>query len=577
MDDYTAKQIIGALKEGIFITDLSLRIIEVNPMFTEVTGYTPEQVIGKTPKLFSSGRHSEEFYECMWEKLKVSGRWQGTIWNRRKNGELYPQWQYITILKNPAGKATHYISVFSDISQQESIENQIHLLAYYDNLTGLPNRSLFTDRLNLSLTQAIRDKGKVALFYLDLDRFKQINDSLGHYTGDKLLSAIGSRLRNSLRESDTVARLSGDEFAVIVSCITSDTHAETVAQKIQHCFKSPFSVDHRELQISVSIGICLFPEHAKDSETMLRLADSAMYCAKELGKNCYTFYSQEIGKQKQKKLLIENDLRRDISQGKLELTYQPQFCLNSGKIVTLETLLRWKHPKYGEIEPSIFIPIAEETGLILQLADWAIKSACSEIDNWRKKYGINVNLAINVFSIQIESGYLTKILKEVLSETDLPPASLELEITENIIMEMTPDVIETFDDLNSLGINIVIDNFGTGYSSLNSIKRIGVSKLKIDSSFTSRIKNGDNNDQMIKTVINMAHNLAMSTTAEGIESETQLKYLTDLNCDFAQGYFTGAPCRVDNLISRFSGKINHYTGALVDFNRADRFPNNHEY
>jgi diguanylate cyclase (GGDEF)-like protein/PAS domain S-box-containing protein len=565
MDDYTSKQIIGALKDAVFITDLSLRIVEVNPKFTDITGYSAEEVIGMTPTLFSSGRHSEEFYQCMWESLKQSERWQGTIWNRRKNGEIYPQWQYISILKGPDGRPTHYISVFSDISQQENIENQIHLLAYYDNLTGLPNRTLFTDRLNLLLTQAARDKGKVALFYLDLDRFKQINDSLGHCTGDKLLHAIGSRLRNSLRESDTIARLSGDEFAVIVSGITSDNHAETVAQKIQYCLKSPISVDHRELHISASIGICLFPEHAQDSESMLRFADSAMYYAKEMGKSCYTFYSPIISEQQQKRLLIENDLRRDISNGTLELTYQPQFCLNSGNIITLEALLRWKHPKHGEISPSIFLPIAEETGLILQLGNWAIKNACIEIDIWRKKFGINVNLAINVFSIQIESGSLLELIKQVLSETDLSPASLELEITENIIMGMTPDAIETFDELKKLGVKVAIDNFGTGYSSLNDIKRIGVSKLKIDRSFTSRIKDDSDSDQMIKTVINMAHNLAMSITAEGIESETQLKYLIDINCDFAQGYLTGLPCRAENLISRYHGKIDYTPGASIDF------------
>jgi diguanylate cyclase (GGDEF)-like protein/PAS domain S-box-containing protein len=567
MVDYTAKQIIGALKEGIFITDLNLRIIEINPIFTAVTGYTSEQVIGKTPSIFSSGHHSEEFYQCMWETLKKTGKWQGTIWNRRKNGEIYPQWQYITHLKDPDGNTTHYISVFSDISQQESIENQIHLLAYYDNLTGLPNKTLFTDRLNLSITQALRDKGKIALFYLDLDQFKQINDSLGHYAGDKLLNSIGIRLRNSLRESDTVARLSGDEFAVIVSGITSKTHAETVAQKIQHCFKFPLTVDSRELQLSVSIGICLFPEHAKDSEAMLRRADCAMYSAKEKGKSCYSFYSPEFSKQQQKRRLIGNDLKCDISKGKLELTYQPQFCLNSGNIITLEALLRWKHPKHGEISPSVFLPIAQKTGLILQLGNWAIKTACTEIDNWKKKYGIRVNLAINVFSIQIESGSLQKIIEEMLSKTNLSPTSLELEITEDVLMDMTPDALETFDELNKLGVNIAIDNFGIGYSSLNNIKRIGVNKLKIDRSFTSRIKANNDNDQMIKTVINMAHNLAMSITAEGIENEAQLKYLTDINCDFAQGYLTGQPCRAENLLSRYHGKINFNTGASIDFSR----------
>ncbi|MCG7865598.1 MAG: hypothetical protein B6D70_07075 [gamma proteobacterium symbiont of Stewartia floridana] len=556
MDEFTTKQIIGALTEGIFITDLRLRIVEVNSVFTEVTGYSRDQVIGKKPKLFSSGRHSDEFYQCMWKTLETTGKWQGTLWNRRKNGEVYPQWQYITTLNDPDGKATHYISVFSDISHRDSIENQIHLLAYYDNLTGLPNRALFTDRLNLSLTQATRDKGNVALFYLDLDRFKQINDALGHFTGDQLLSAIGNRLRNSLRESDTVARLSGDEFAVIVSCITSINHAETVAQKIQQCFKSPYTIDHRELQVSVSIGISLFPEHARDSETMLRLADCAMYRAKEIGRNCYSFYSQEIANQHQQRLTIEKDLRQGISSGDLELMYQPQICLSTGKVATLEVKLHWKHAKYGDISPSLFLPIADDTGLLLQLSYWTFKTACREIDSWRKKYALNVNIAINIFSVQIESGMLIKTIEEVLTETDLPANSIELEVTEEAIMEMTSDEFAVFDDLNRIGVNIVIDNFGIGYSSLNNIKRIGVSKLKIDSSFTEKIKKDCGSNQMIETIINMAHNLTMSITAEGVESESQRKYLSSLNCDYVQGYLTGPPGKLDNLISIFPENIN---------------------
>jgi diguanylate cyclase (GGDEF)-like protein/PAS domain S-box-containing protein len=555
MDDYTARQIISALKDGIFITDMSLRIIEVNSVFTQVTGYTPEQAIGKTPSLLSSGRHTNDFYQEMWQSLTEYGYWQGTVWNRRKSGEIYPQWQYITTLNDTNGNTSHYLSVFSDLSRQSTSGNQLQLLAYYDNLTGLPNRELFSDRLNLSLSQALRDKGVVALFFMDLDRFKQINDTLGHNTGDKLLCSIASRLSKSLRESDTLARLSGDEFAIIVSGITSKSHAEIVAQKIQNCFKSPFSVDKKELLVSASIGISLYPEHGKKSETILRLADAAMYRAKKNGKNCYMFYTPELGHLQRQRLSIESDLLNAISNDDIKLVYQPQIDTQSGKIKTLEALIRWQHPDQGEIFPSLFLPIAEESGLILKLGYWAIKKACTEIANWRNSHGVNINLAINIFSLQIRSGNLFEIIQETISETSFPPAELELEVTESSIMEFFPDAISTFDNLNDLGIKIVIDNFGTGYSSLNTIKRIGVNKLKIHQSFIADIESNTNDIQMIKAIINMAHNLSMSVTAEGIKNDAQFHYIKDLSCDLAQGYLFGQPLSVDHLFSKYKSNL----------------------
>ena len=565
MDDYTAKQIFGAIKDGIFVTDLDLRIVEVNTAFTQVTGYTPEQAIGQTPKLFSSGRHTKEFYQRMWRSVQENGQWQGTIWNRRKNGEIYPQWLFITILKDPSDNISHYLAVFSDLSHQETISNQIHLLAYYDSLTGLPNRELFTDRLNLSLSQAHRDKGKVALFFLDLDRFKYINDTLGHATGDHLLSAVAYRLSNSLRESDTVARLGGDEFTVIVSGITNESHAETVANKILACFKQPFTIGKRELLISSSIGISLYPEHGSDSETIVRHADTAMYCAKERGKNCYVFYSPDMGLQYQQRLSIENDLSEVINNNGLEMVYQPQIDLQSGHITVLEALLRWKHPERGEISPTLFLPIAEESGLILKLGAWALRTACSQMAAWRKQHGFDISLAINIFGLQLSSGTFHQQIRETLAETGLPPTALELEITENILMEESRETVNTLDKLNELGIRIVIDDFGTGYSSLNSIRRIDTKKLKIDRSFITNIGTDACDTQMIRTIVNMAHNLSISIAAEGIENNEQLQFLKFLGCDHAQGFLIGKPYPIHNLKSNFQRNFQYHEEAYIKY------------
>jgi len=546
-DTRLAERILASFKDGVLVTDHQLRIIEVNEAFSRVTGYSRKEALGQTPRLLSSGRHGREFYERMWSSVVQNGHWQGTIWNRRKSGEIYPEWLSIDKLENTQGENTHYLAVFSDLSHQEAIQNQIHLLAYYDSLTGLPNRELFTDRLNLSLSLARREKQAVALFFLDLDRFKNINDTLGHSTGDQLLSAVANRLSTCLRESDTIARLGGDEFTVILSGITGKPQAENVAKKILDCFKQPYQVGTRDLHINTSIGISLFPQHGESSENLIRHADTAMYQAKALGKNRYIFYTNQMGSRHAHRVTLENELRKALSEASLSLAFQPQIDLSDNKVIAVEALARWQHPEIGAIPPDQFIPIAEETGLIHELGNWVMESACKTLAELRERFQRDLCLAINVSGIQLATGRMAHQVQDVLKRTGLPASTLELEITESVLMSDSHEALDSLAQLKSLGVQIAIDDFGTGYSSLSYIKRFAIDKLKIDRSFISDMEFSECDRQLVVTIINMAHDLSLQVIAEGIEQAWQLDYLRQAGCDQAQGYLIGTPMSGDDL------------------------------
>lgn len=534
-------QILSAITDSILVTDTDLRIVEVNAAFTKITGYTRNEAIGQTPRLLKSGRHGKEFYQRMWSALLVTGKWRGAIWNRRKNGEIYQVWMRISSFKDKTGKTTHFLAIFIDLKHQKALQNQIHLLAYYDSLTGLPNRELFNDRLALALIQAHRDKNKVAVFFLDLDRFKAINDTLGHATGDLLLVAVAHRLSNCLRESDTLARLGGDEFTVILSGINSQAQATTVADKILDCFKQPYTISRRELFICASLGISLFPDHGIDNESLVRHADTAMYQAKQMGMSGYVIYAPSMDLRHEQRLAIENDLREAINENGLKLVYQPQIDIKTGRITTLEALLRWTHPEKGNIPPSHFIPIAEESGLIFEIGSWILDTACTQVVAWREKYGLDLCVAINITGLQLRNGKLVERIQKALDKARLPPAALELEITENVLMDDSRETIKTLEHIKRLGIKIVIDDFGIGFSSLNHIKRFSIDKLKIDKSFIDDLNYVDGDKQLVKTIINMTHDLSLVATAEGIEKQDQLRELEIFGCDMAQGFLICAP------------------------------------
>jgi diguanylate cyclase (GGDEF)-like protein/PAS domain S-box-containing protein len=533
--------------EGIMITDDQLNIIQVNPSFVRTTGYSVEETIGKRPNMLSSGRHDVSFYENMWAALKNTGRWQGEIWNRRNCGDIYPEWLNISVIKDEQGNVTHYAGIFSDITTQEHVRDRLHNLAYYDALTKLPNRELFHDRLKNSLAQSSRQKTMVALMFLDLDRFKNINDTLGHRAGDKLLKAVAKKLQNCTREMDTVSRLGGDEFTIIIPAITGIEDAAKVAKKIIDSFSESIRLDDdTELFSATSIGISIYPDDGSNDEELIKNADTAMYRAKATGGG-YQFYTAEMSAQFIERMHMESELHKALDSDGLSLVYQPQIDLETGRLIGMEALARWHHPELGWISPEKFIPIAEETGLIQQLGDWVIHKSCQQIAQWRKTIGDDWRMAINVSAKQIQGTKLQTYIRKILKETDVPGSMLELEFTESALIENLEDIQQFIEESSSDGIHLAIDDFGTGYSSLSYLKRFAIHKLKIDQSFVQDIITDKNDASIVKTIINMAQNLGLKVIAEGVETNEQLQFLIENECNEVQGYLLSQPKSSDDI------------------------------
>ncbi|MCG8048414.1 MAG: EAL domain-containing protein [Candidatus Thiodiazotropha endolucinida] len=552
-DTGLAERIVTLFKDGILVTDLELNIVEINQAFTRVTGYTRDEALGKTPRILSSGRHGRDFYCQMWNDLNKKGHWQGIIWNRRKNGEIYPECLSIETIADTRGEPTHYLGIFSDISHQEAIKNQVHHMAYYDNLTGLPNRELFSDRLELSISQAIRERLMVALFFLDLDHFKDINDSLGHTIGDQLLSAVARRLTDTLRESDTIARFGGDEFTVILSRISDKRQVENVAKKVIATFKKPFRIDNHDIYISTSTGICLFPEHGDNCENMIRHADTAMYQAKDKGKNCYAFYTSEMGELHNNRVYLRDELRRALSEQAVSLLFQPQIDLLDNHINVIEVMPHWQHHDMGVIPPIKFIPIAEESSLIHELGSWTLDTACNQLAAWRHKFDIDLRIALKIPGILLSTGKFDTQIQRALSLYNLPKSSLELEITGSVLIEKMQEAHKSLSRISQLGVRLTIDDFGAGFTSLNYIKRYSIDKIKINRSYICDIKSSECDRLLVRTIINMGHNLSLRVIAEGIESAEQLECLEKFGCDLAQGSYISHPLNgleLEKLLAR---------------------------
>ncbi len=532
--------------DAIIITDSGGTIVAVNKAFSQVTGYQPDEVIGRNPRLLKSDRQDDAFYRNLWTSLDQAGTWQGEIWDRRKSGELFPAWETITAVRDDSGRITDYISVFSDITTIKDTETKLTRLAYHDPLTGLPNRLLFNDRISQALAHARRHRTRAALLMLDLDRFKLINDTLGHAAGDQLLQIVAARLQVAIREEDTVARLGGDEFAIILPQLDDIEDAAMLAQKLTRLVAQPLQLANHQLTVSTSVGIGIYPDDALDPETLSKSADMALYGAKDKGRNGYEFYSPEMTRTATETLMIDRDLRNALRMNELELLYQPQVSLATRRIVGVEALIRWNRPLHGQQAPSRFIPIAEETDLIESIGDWVFDTACVQMQRWRMAGAPAVRLAINLSVRQIKRPHLVEEIRRKLDthRFDGDGIGLDLEVTETAL-QIEPHTVEALKELKALGLKIVIDDFGTGYSSLNSLKHLPVDILKIDRSFIHGIPADSGDKAIASAIVAMGHSLGMRVVAEGVETPEQLRFVMEQRCDDVQGFLLYPPLSAD--------------------------------
>ncbi|MEW5890746.1 MAG: EAL domain-containing protein [Pseudomonadota bacterium] len=527
--------------EGIMVTDAAERILMVNRAFVELTGYAPAEVIGRTPRILNSGRHDAAFFRALRHSLEAEGRWQGEIWNRRKSGEIHPVWMSIATVRDAQGAVSHHISILVDISEQKAQAAKIEQLAFYDPLTGLPNRALFLDRLKQALAGAQRHGQRVALLFLDLDRFKEINDTQGHAIGDRTLIEIARRFQAALREEETLARLAGDEFVAIAMGANQST-AALIAERVQKALAEPLSVNGRFFTLKASIGIAFYPEDGRSAEELLKHADIAMYQAKTSGGG-YRFYRPEMGTELEKRLEVARRLGRAMEAQQLQLHYQPQVHLPTGRLTGAEALLRWFFdPEWGPVPPAEFIPIAEERGMMVSLGEWVLQEACRQMKAWQEAGLVFPGrLAINVAAQQMEDAAFVGRVQGILGAAGIEPSLFELELTESGMMTDPERAVTVTEALKITGLALSIDDFGTGYSSLAYLKRFAADKLKIDISFVRDMLTNHNDHAIVSAIVAMAKSLGLKTLAEGVEQAAQAQHLLALGCDEAQGYYFGRP------------------------------------
>jgi len=527
--------------EPILITDKHNRIINVNSAFTAQTGYSLDDVKGKNPSVLASGKTPASTYDEMWQALNRDGFWQGEFWDKTKTGRVFPKLTSISAIKNENNEDLFYIASFNDITERKEAEERIAHLAHHDILTGLPNRFSLEDRLAQALSIANRDQSRVAVFFIDLDRFKNINDSLGHQVGDKLLIEVAERLKKGIRASDIVARIGGDEFVVVLTQISDNTQAAVIAETLLKEVSKPYKIDTHSLTTTPSIGISIYPDDSSDGDELIRNADIAMYHAKENGRNNYHYFTNSMLLAAQERLQFQGELRSAMEQGNLELHYQPQIHTSEGCVSSVEALIRWRHPERGSIAPKDFIPLAEETGLIHELSEWIFDEACRQLSAWMKLGIQNLKMSINLSAKQLHSSDLSEIVEATLKKHQLRGQDLELEITETAAMVDPEVAVQQLTSLRELGVGLAIDDFGTGYSSLSYLKRLPIQVLKLDRTFVHDIEHDQNDLEISAATISLAHNLGLKVVAEGVETEAQVQFLIAHQCDYLQGYYFSRP------------------------------------
>ncbi len=537
--------------EGIAITDSERRFIRVNDAFCAITGYQPDELMGETPKLLCSGNHDVAFYKEMWQALNKEGHWQGEILDRTKDGRVLPLIQTINVIRDSRGTIRHYVSIITDITSLKETQNRLDFLAHHDQLTQLPNRLLFTARLEHTIERAERNNEAFALLFIDLDRFKTINDSLGHQCGDQLLIEVALRLRSLIRKADTIARLGGDEFVVLLEQLAAPADANALAVHIVGAMRQPFMVHDHELHVGCSIGITLYPEDGTDAVTLLKNADTAMYRVKESGRDGFRKFSPDLSAAADEKLSLENALRVALRNDGLLLLYQPIIDLKQQRIIAVESLARWVHPERGMISPERFIPLAEETRLILPLGNWLAHKAIHQFMLWQKRGIAPDYISINMSGIQLFHQGFADMLFELLREHGLEGHHLQVELTENVLLCDVSSCRQILDRLRQHGIRIAIDDFGTGYSSLAYLKQLPIDVLKIDRSFVRDIPDDEDDCAIAEAIIGLAITLGMKIVAEGVETIEQEKFLAKIGCGKAQGYYYSKPLSADEYESYF--------------------------
>jgi diguanylate cyclase (GGDEF)-like protein/PAS domain S-box-containing protein len=536
------------LQEGMLVTDANRVIIRVNWAFTAITGYTTADAVGKTPKLLSSGRHNTFFYASMWKSINETGTWEGDIWNRRKNGEIYPEHLTITAVRDQQGRVSNYVAAFADITEIKSAEEKIKNLAFYDSLTGLPNRRLLQDRLQQALSSRMRSDREGALLFIDLDNFKTLNDTLGHGVGDLLLQQVAQRLVACVREGDTVARLGGDEFVVMLEDLSVHTieaaeQAEVIGAKILLSLNQTYQLAEHEFHSTSSIGATLFGEH-QSIESLLQQADIAMYESKKAGRNALRFFDPKMQDVINERAVMESELRVALENHQFELYFQLQVD-SAHRPIGAEALIRWNHPERGMISPALFIPLAEDTGAILPIGHWVLEAACAQLKRWQEDGLMSeLVLAVNVSAKQFRQPGFVAQVQEVVTRYGIRPMKLKLELTESVVLKDVDDTIAKMKILKAFGVNFSMDDFGTGYSSLQYLKLLPLDQLKIDQSFVRDIATDSNDKSIVTTIIAMAQSMNLDVIAEGVETEEQRQFLEITGCRHFQGYLFSRPVSI---------------------------------